>query len=81
MLGLDDHGNAGRVDGGLDRMPVIVGQPLDDLLTFAVYLLHSALILKNQLRKERSKNVNEVIERGDLENLFVECVEVVRRNV
>ena len=37
--------------------------------------------LKNQLRKEKSKNVNEVIERGDLENLFVDCVEDVRRNV
>lgn len=37
--------------------------------------------LRNQLRKERSKNVNNVIERGDLENLFVDCVEDVRRNV
>lgn len=37
--------------------------------------------MKNQLRKERSKNVNTVIERGDLENLFVDCVEDVRRNV
>ena len=37
--------------------------------------------LKNQLRKEKSKNVNDVIERGDLENLFVDCVEDVRRNV
>jgi hypothetical protein len=37
--------------------------------------------LKNQLRKEKSRNVNDVIERGDLENLFVECVEDVRRNV
>lgn len=37
--------------------------------------------LKNQLRKEKSKNVNEVLEKGDLENLFVDCVEDVRRNV
>ena len=37
--------------------------------------------LKGQLRKEKSKNVNDVIERGDLENLFVDCVEDVRRNV
>ena len=36
---------------------------------------------KGQLRKEKSKNVNDVIERGDLENLFVDCVEDVRRNV
>ena len=37
--------------------------------------------LKGSLRKEKSKNVNDVIERGDLENLFVDCVEDVRRNV
>ena len=37
--------------------------------------------LKGQLRKEKSKNVNDVIERGDMENLFVDCVEDVRRNV
>merc|ERR1719331_1679577 len=37
--------------------------------------------LKKELRKEKSKNVNSVIERGDLENLFVDCVEDVRRNV
>ena len=37
--------------------------------------------IKNQLRKEKAKNVNEVIEKGDLENLFVDCVEDVRRNV
>ena len=37
--------------------------------------------LKTQLRKEKSKNVNEVLEKGDLENLFVDCVEDVRRNV
>lgn len=37
--------------------------------------------LKQQLRKEKSKNVNDVIEKGDLENLFVDCVEDVRRNV
>jgi len=37
--------------------------------------------LRNQLRKEKAKHVNEVIERGDLENLFVDCVEDVRRNV
>ena len=37
--------------------------------------------IRNQLRKEKSKNVNNVIERGDLENLFVDCVEDVRRNV
>ena len=33
------------------------------------------------MRKEKSNNVNNVIERGDLENLFVDCVEDVRRNV
>lgn len=33
------------------------------------------------MRKEKSKHVNEVIEKGDLENLFVDCVEDVRRNV
>lgn len=33
------------------------------------------------MRKEKSKHVNEVIERGDLENLFVDSVEDVRRNV
>jgi len=37
--------------------------------------------LRNQLRKEKGKNVGEVVERGDLENLFVDCVEDVRRNV
>lgn len=37
--------------------------------------------LKTQLRKEKSKNVNDVLEKGDLENLFVDCVEDVRRNV
>lgn len=37
--------------------------------------------LKNQFRKEKSKHVNDVIEKGDLENLFVDCVEDVRRNV
>lgn len=37
--------------------------------------------LKGQLRKEKAKHVNDVIERGDLENLFVDCVEDVRRNV
>lgn len=37
--------------------------------------------IKNQLRKEKAKQVNDVIERGDLENLFVDCVEDVRRNV
>jgi len=37
--------------------------------------------LRKELRKEKSKNVNEVIEKGDLENLFVDCVEDVRRNV
>ena len=33
------------------------------------------------MRKEKSKHVNEVIEKGDLENLFVDCVEDDRRNV
>lgn len=37
--------------------------------------------LRNMLRKEKAKHVNDVIERGDLENLFVDCVEDVRRNV
>ena len=37
--------------------------------------------LRKELRKEKSKHVNEVIEKGDLENLFVDCVEDVRRNV
>lgn len=37
--------------------------------------------LRGQLRKEKAKNVNEVIEKGDLENLFVDCVEDVRRTV
>eukprot|EP00356_Strombidium_inclinatum_P008106 CAMPEP_0170486154 /NCGR_PEP_ID=MMETSP0208-20121228/5233_1 /TAXON_ID=197538 /ORGANISM="Strombidium inclinatum, Strain S3" /LENGTH=205 /DNA_ID=CAMNT_0010760001 /DNA_START=157 /DNA_END=774 /DNA_ORIENTATION=+ len=37
--------------------------------------------LRTQLRKEKAKHVNDVIERGDLENLFVDCVEDVRRNV
>ena len=30
--------------------------------------------IKRRLKKEESKNVNTVIERGDLENLFVDCV-------
>ena len=33
------------------------------------------------MRREKSKQVNEIIEKGDLENLFVDCVEDVRRNV
>jgi len=37
--------------------------------------------LKNQLRREKAKHVNDVITKGDLENLFVDCVEDVRRNV
>jgi hypothetical protein len=37
--------------------------------------------LRVQLRKEKAKHVNDVIEKGDLENLFVDCVEDVRRNV
>ena len=37
--------------------------------------------LRNQLKKEKSKHVNDVIEKSDLENLFVDCVEDVRRNV
>merc|ERR1711990_1061658 len=37
--------------------------------------------LKANLRKEKAKHVNDVIEKGDLENLFVDCVEDVRRNV
>ena len=36
---------------------------------------------KTQLRKEKSKHVNDVIEKGDLETLFVDCVEEVRRQV
>ena len=37
--------------------------------------------VKKELRKEKSKHVNDVIEKSDLENLFVDCVEDVRRNV
>jgi hypothetical protein len=37
--------------------------------------------MKISLRREKAKHVNDVIERGDLENLFVDCVEDVRRNV
>ena len=37
--------------------------------------------IKKELRKEKSKHVNDNIEKGDLENLFVDCVEDVRRNV
>lgn len=37
--------------------------------------------LKANLRKEKAKHVNDVIHKGDLENLFVDCVEDVRRNV
>ena len=37
--------------------------------------------LRKELRKEKSKTVNETLEKSDLENLFVECVEDVRRNV
>ena len=37
--------------------------------------------IRKELRKEKSKHVNDVIEKGDLENLFVDCVEDVRRNV
>ena len=36
---------------------------------------------KTQLRKEKSKHVNDVIEKGDMETLFVDCVEEVRRQV
>ncbi len=36
---------------------------------------------KANLRKEKAKHVNDVIQKGDLENLFVDCVEDVRRNV
>lgn len=37
--------------------------------------------LKGNIKKEKSKNVNQTVERGDLESLFVDCVEEVRRNV
>lgn len=37
--------------------------------------------IRKELRKEKSKHVNDVVEKGDLENLFVDCVEDVRRNV
>lgn len=37
--------------------------------------------LKKELRKEKSKHVNDIIQKGELENLFVDCVEDVRRNV
>jgi hypothetical protein len=37
--------------------------------------------LRKELRKEKSKHVNDVLDKGDLENLFVDCVEDVRRNV
>lgn len=33
------------------------------------------------MRKEKGKAVNETLEKTDLENLFVTCVEDVRRNV
>ena len=42
--------------------------------------IRNARMIK-KVKKEESKNVNNVIERGDLENLFVDCVEDVRRNV
>ena len=37
--------------------------------------------IRKELRKEKGKHVNDNIEKGDLENLFVDCVEDVRRNV
>jgi len=36
---------------------------------------------RKDLRKEKSKTINDTLEKSDLENLFVECVEDVRRNV
>lgn len=36
---------------------------------------------KGALRREKSKHVNEIIEKSDFENLFVDCVEDVRKNV
>lgn len=37
--------------------------------------------LRKDMRKEKSKTVNETLEKSALENLFVESVEDVRRNV
>lgn len=37
--------------------------------------------LKKEMLKEKSKHVNQAIEKSDLENLFVDCVEEVRRTV
>ena len=37
--------------------------------------------LKKEMLKEKSKHINHSIEKSDLENLFVDCVEEVRRSV
>lgn len=33
------------------------------------------------MKKERSKNVNQIVQKNEMETLFVDCVEDVRRDV
>ena len=37
--------------------------------------------LKKEVHKHKSKNINDKIYKSDLEHLFVDCVEDVRRNI